>query len=777
MRGEANKKTMHNPESFSMEWGGRTLTIETGKLAGLANGAARVQYGETVVLSTITLSRHIRDGLDYFPLMVDYEEKLYAAGKIKGSRFVKREGRPTDLAILNARIVDRTLRPLFDHRMRNDLQIVSTVLSVDQENDPSFISLIAASAAVAISDIPAAGPAVGLTVARVDGAFILNPTPDQKLAADLYMFAGVRDGKIVMLEAEGKQATEDAVLGGIEFALENGKTVIDLINDVQAKVGKEKIKIEFPEPSAEVKSMQEAVSAKVRPFIEKNIDSLFGIKGKQERMDKEDAFQKQLADMFESDDEKSFARSIYEEMYEESFRTLMLEKDIRVDGRGLTELRGLYAEVDELPRTHGSAVFQRGETQVLSVVTLGGPGDAQIIDGLEPEYKKRYLHHYNFPAFSVGEVKPLRGPSRRDIGHGFLAEKALESMIPAKEDFPYTIRVVSEVLMSNGSSSQASACASSMALMAAGVPIIAPVAGIAMGLVMTEDQSKYKVLTDIQGIEDHSGDMDFKIAGTKNGVTAIQLDIKLDGISVDICRDTLAQAKQARLEILDVMLKAIPETRAEMSPYAPRIETIQIDPEKIGDVIGSGGKIINGIIEETNVQIDIEDDGNVFITAVDMDGMARAKKMIEDIVRDIEVGEIYEGHVLKIVTDRTKGSEIGAVIDLGGGRDGMIHISNVCHGRINKISDVLEMDDLVKVKVIEVDSERGRIGLSRKDLIEPGTPDPKCEAATQAGGGSDFQDRGPRGPRPPRPDFDRGPRPAGPSASRVSPPGRFAKHD
>lgn len=756
---------MHNVDTFSTEWGGRTLTIETGKLAGLANGAARVQYGDTVVLATVILSSDIRDDVDYFPLMVDYEEKLYAAGKIKGSRFIKREGRPTDDAIVNARITDRTLRPLFDQRIRNDIQVVVTVLSVDEKNDPAYVGLIAASAAVVISDIPAEGPAVGLTVAYLDNNYILNPTPEQREQAQFYMFGGVRDGKLVMMEGEGNEAPEGVVLGAIEFSLENGKSVVDLINDMQKKVGKEKMQPPLEELTPEQKKLYKAVESKARPFIEKNVEALFGIVSKQERYAKEEECKEQLKALFETEEEKGIAKKIFNELYEAAFRSLMLDKGIRVDGRSLDAIRDVYTEVDSLPRTHGSALFQRGETQVMSIVTLGAPGDAQIIDGLEPEYTKRYMHHYNFPPFSVGEARPLRGPSRRDIGHGFLAEKALEAMIPPKEEFPYTIRVVSEVLMSNGSSSQASACGSSLALMAAGVPIKNPVAGIAMGLVMNEDQSQYKVLTDIQGVEDHSGDMDFKIAGTKNGVTAIQLDIKLGGITMEICKDTLEQAKQARLSILENMLATIPEPRKELSPYAPRIEIIQIDPERIGELIGPGGKVINGIIDETGVEIDIEEDGNVFITSKEADMMEKAKQMIQDILKEIEVGEQYEGEVIQIIKDRMRGNEIGAIVNLGGGHDGMLHVSQICHGRVELVSSVLKIGDVVKVVVKEVDKEKGRISLSRKDLITPGDPDPICRGKTTTGGGGrgDFPTkrggdryRDTRGgdsskPRPPKP--------------------------
>lgn len=752
---------MHNVEQFQVEWGGRTLSIETGKLAGLANGSARVQYGDTVVLATVTMSGDVREGIDYFPLMVDYEENLFAAGKIKGSRFVKREGRPSDQAVLNARITDRSLRPLFDERIRNDVQVVLNVMSFDQVNDPDYVALIAASAALSISDIPWDGPVAGLTIGYVNGEYVLNPTQEQRDEAELNLMMAVKEDQIVMIEADGRETSEDITFGGFQFGVEQGKPVVELIRQMQEKIGKEKIQATVAELTEEEQKLHDEVEAKAKAYMDENIESLFGIRSKLERAAKEVEVKEALLKMFETDEEKAIAGKVYDEHYEDAFRSLMLEKEIRVDGRALDEIRELYAEVDLLPRTHGSALFQRGETQVLSTITLGSPGDAQIIDDLEPEYTKRYMHHYKFPPFSVGEVRPLRGPSRRDIGHGMLAEKALEPVIPPKEDFPYTIRVVSDVLMSNGSSSQASACGSTLSLMAAGVPIKRPVAGIAMGLVMTGDQKTYKILTDIQGVEDHSGDMDFKVAGTTEGITAIQLDIKLGGITLDICRDTLERAKKARLQILEVMAKAIAEPRAELSQYAPRIETMMIDPEKIGDVIGPGGKVINAIIEETDVQIDIEDDGQVFITSTSGEGMEKAMQMIKDIVREIEVGEEYEGKVLQIMKDRMSGKEIGAIVDLGGGKDGMIHISNVCNKRINLVSDVLKEGDMVKVKVVEVDKEKGRIGLSRKDMIPAGAPDPVCDAAPgmesmggfgrsprPSRGPSRGYGRGPQGPRP-----------------------------
>ncbi len=722
----------HDPRSFTLDWAGRPLTLETGKLAGLANGAVKVQYGETVVLATVTMSGSVREGIDFFPLMVDYEEKLYAAGKIKGSRFVKREGRPSDQAILNARITDRSLRPLFDYNMRNDVQVVLNVLAIDGVHDPAQVALIAASAAVSISDVPWDGPITGVTVAVVDGEYILNPTPEQRQSAELFLLLAVRRGQLVMIEAEGKQADDEVVMKAFEFGLEQGQPVIELISQMQQEIGKPKVEAVTKQHSAEEEAIRQQVEQTVKQYCDSTIASLFGIRSKAERQTKEETVKQGLMDLLDTEEAREMGKRLFEEQYEQAFRDKVLNEKIRVDGRSVDEVRPLYCETDILPRVHGSAVFQRGETQVLSVVTLGAPSAAQIIDELEPEYTKRFMHHYNFPPFSVGEVKPMRGPSRRDIGHGMLAEKAVSAVIPDEKEFPYTIRVVSEVLMSNGSSSQASACGSSLALMAAGVPIKKPVAGIAMGLVMNEDASQYTVLTDIQGIEDHSGDMDFKVAGTDSGVTAIQLDIKLGGITLDICRDTLKQARAARLHILESITATMPAARTELSPYAPRIETLQIDPDKIGELIGPGGKMINSIIEKTGAQIDIEDDGTVFITTADSAAMTHAKDLVSAVTRVIMVGDEFEGEVLQIVKDRNSGSEIGAIVDLGGGKDGMIHISNVCHGRIAQVSQVLNVGDRVKVVVKEVDHEKGRIGLSRKDLITPGTPDPACDIAVQS---------------------------------------------
>lgn len=701
-------------KKYELKWGEETLFIETGALAPLTNGSCRVQLGDTVVLATAVMSDQISD-LDYFPLMVDYKENLYAAGKISGSRFMKREGRPTDEAVLTGRIVDRSVRPLFDDRMRFDMQIVLNVLSLDEKNDPDVPSLIAASVALSISDIPWAGPIAGVGVAMMeDGELVLNPSFEQKEESLLNTLIASDGERLVMMEGDGRQAPEDKTFKAIQYGVEQVKPVVDLVKKIQKEIGKEKVKFVPPELADEQKQAQE----KAKTFFEERIKELFGFTSKKERGEKEHELKDQC--LAEIDEEHhGLALQQFEEVYAQAFKDLALNDGNRVDNRAFDQVRDLAVEVDLLPRTHGSGLFQRGETQVLSVLTLGSPGDEQLLDGMEISGTKRYMHHYNFLSFCVGEVRPLRGPSRRDIGHGALAEKALVPVIPVKEDFPYTIRIVSEVLASNGSSSQGSICGSTLSLMAAGVPIKNPVAGIAMGLVSSEDGKTWKLLTDIQGVEDHEGDMDFKIAGTKEGVTAIQLDIKLGGISLEVVEATFEEAKKARMKILDEMLKVIAEPRKEMSKYAPRIEKMQIDPEKIREVIGPGGKVINEIIDATEASIDIEDDGMIFITSADGEKMKQAIKMIQDIIKEVEVGEIYEGEIVKIVTDRNNPSkEIGAIVQLTANQDGMIHISAVENERIDKITDFIKTGDVVKVKVTGVDKEKGRIELSRKALLK-----------------------------------------------------------
>ncbi|MEK7539695.1 MAG: polyribonucleotide nucleotidyltransferase [Patescibacteria group bacterium] len=734
--------------TYQIEWGGKTLKIETGKLAGLANGSATVQYGETVVLATVVMGKEPKKGMSYFPLTVDYKETWYAAGKISGSRWVKREGRPTDEAVLTGRIVDRSIRPLFDDTMRVDIQVVTSVLSFDGEVDGDIPAVIGAACALMISDIPFAGPLAAVTVGLKDGEWILNPTLEERKQNDLNILVSGRNGRVVMIEADGKEAGEDHVIKGVEWAVEQMQPVLDLLQQIQKENGKEKRTIKAPELDAEAVAKQAEVKQKVDAVAQARLSELFGIKSKQERLAKETEVKAAVTATVAAEDVEA-ALEEFEKLYEAEFRSQILDKKVRVDGRATDEVRPLRVEIDLMPRTHGSALFERGETQVLSLVTLGAPGDEQWIDQMELEGKKRFMHHYNFPGFSVGEITTRMGTSRRDIGHGMLAEKALEPVVPEKDKFPYTIRVVSEVLCSNGSSSQASACASSMAMMAAGVPINGLVAGIAMGLVSADDGARYQVLTDIQGVEDHSGEMDFKVAGTRRGVTAIQLDIKSGGISLAVVRDAVRGAQTARATILDAMEMVIKEPRAEMSEHAPRIETLKIDQDKIRDLIGPGGKMINAIIDEFEVGIDIEDDGTVFVTSDKAENMAKAVEKIKGVTRVIQEGEIIEGPITQIMTDRNTGSEIGAIVSLGGAQDGMIHISAVTNGRIRKVSDILKVGDVVTVKVMEVDKERGRVGLSRKALLDPSVPDPLVKPGMLMnpeegfGGGGGF--RGSRG--------------------------------
>jgi polyribonucleotide nucleotidyltransferase len=756
-------------KTFTAEIGGRELTISTGQLAGQAGAAVTVRYGDTVVLATATMAKVQRDGIDFFPLVVDYEERLYAAGKIKSSRFMKREGRASDDAILTSRVVDRSIRPLFDQTMRNDVQVVITVLSWDQENDADILALVGASAALHMSNIPWAGPIGAVRVGRIGGEWVLNPTYAARDKSDLDIILAATKDEHVMIEAGANEVEEQVILDGLAFGHKHIRKVIDLIQEVQAAIGKEKIKADVTEKTAEEVAASEQLKAKVLAFAAGKLRAIWKTKSKAER---EAAITKLTADLDEllkadndvSKEQRVEGRHILEFELDDEARKMVLEEEIRVDGRKLDEIRPLSAIVGLIPRTHGSGLFQRGETQVLSLVTLGSPGDEQTLDGMEEASKKRYMHHYNFPAFSTGEVKPLRGPGRREIGHGALAEKALVPVIPTKEEFPYTIRVVSEVLSSNGSSSQASICGSTLSLMDAGVPIKAPVAGIAMGLMSDPATKTYKVLTDIQGIEDHAGDMDYKVAGTKKGITAIQLDIKLGGIPVSVSEEALSGAKKARLQILDVMAKAIAEPRAELSPYAPRIITIKIDPEKIREVIGKGGETINKIIDECGgadvIKIDLEDDGQVYITSTNADMANKAKTWIETLVKDLVVGEIYDGVVTDIIKDRMRGNEIGAIVEVLPGKDGMVHVSNISMQHVANVSDVLHIGDKVRVKVMEVDAVRGKVSLSMKaldpnytgEVERPRGPRPPHRGFGDRGGQGRFNDRRPmdRAPRPPQ---------------------------
>lgn len=743
------------PQRFSAEIGGRELIIETGALAGQANGSVTVRYGETVILATATLSKKLREGLDYFPLLVDYEERLYAAGKIKGSRFIKREGRAADEAILTSRLVDRSIRPLFNHDMRNDVQVVLTVLSWDQENDADILALVGASTALMISNIPWAGPIGAVRVGRVDGEWVLNPTYAAREKSEIDLVLAASPDQHVMIEASGNEVAEQVVLDALDFAHKHVRKVIELIMEVQAAAGHEKLTIDTTVLTPEEQTAKAKLKAKVLAFSESKLHGVWKITDKMAREEAITKFTEELDQVLKEDSEvtkeqRLDGKHLLEQYLDEEARRMVLEDGVRVDGRKLDEIRPLSSQVGMIPRTHGSGLFQRGETQVLSLVTLGSPGDEQSLDSMELSGKKRYMHHYNFPAFSVGEVAPLRGPGRRDIGHGALAEKALLPMIPPKEEFPYTIRVVSEVLSSNGSTSQASACGSSLALMDAGVPIKAPVAGIAMGLVTDAKTGKYKVMTDIQGIEDHAGDMDYKVAGTTNGITAIQMDIKLGGIPMSVSEEALAGAKKARLQILEVMKAAIAEPRAELSKYAPRIITVKIDPEKIREVIGKGGETINKIIDECGgadvMKIDIEQDGMVYITSTNAAMADKAKQWVENIVKDLVIGEIYDGTVTDIIKDRMRGNEIGAIVEVLPGKDGMVHVSNISMNHVANVSDVLKVGDKVKVKVMEVDKERGKVSLSMKalDPAYTGEPERPRRDYGHGHGPSGFHDRGPR---------------------------------
>ncbi len=695
---------MNEVKEFSTEIAGKKMTAKIGLLAEQAGGSVTLQYGDTVVLATATMSKERREGQDWFPLFVDYEERFYAGGKIKGSRFIKREGRPSDRAILAGRVVDRTIRPLFDERMRNEVQVITTILSIDNETNPAVLAVSAASIALAISNIPWAGPVSAVQVGKFGESLEINPSMEKIEEGELDLVVAGTTKKVNMIEAGAKEISNEKMAE----AIAEGFAVVKEINKFQETiikaVGKEKTEVELTTPSEEFTN-------EITAFLdEKRLAEAFYTKDKKEQDEKMGEIKKALNDKleeeFRDEDELRARRAeallIFENYLNKVLHDRILENEERPDGRKPREIREISSQVGILPRTHGSGLFQRGQTQALTTATLGAPGDEQIIDTMEIDEKKRYIHYYNFPPYSVGEVRMMRGPGRREIGHGALAEKALEPVLPKKEDFPYTMLLVSEIMSSNGSSSMASTCGSTLALMDAGVPIMAPVSGIAMGIV-TGQNGEYKILSDIQGPEDHWGDMDFKVAGTKKGITAMQLDVKIDGIDPELTIEVLEQAYEARMQIMEVMLGVISEPRKELSPYAPRIITMKIDPEKIGDVIGTGGKIINEIIDETGVNIDIEDDGNIFITADDPKGGARAKQWIEDLTKEIEVGEEYTGKVVKVM-------DFGAFVELAPGKDGLIHISNLSKDRVNKVEDVVKEGQEVKVKVIEV-QDSGKIGL------------------------------------------------------------------
>ncbi|NEU29326.1 polyribonucleotide nucleotidyltransferase [bacterium LRH843] len=686
---------------FKMEWAGRELSVETGQLAKQANGAVLVRYGDTAVLSTATASKEPKN-LPFFPLTVNYEERLYAVGKIPGG-FIKREGRPSERAVLTSRLIDRPIRPLFPEGFRNEIQVISIVMSVDQNCSSEMAAMIGSSLALSVSDIPFEGPIAGVTLGRLDGEFIINPTPDQLEQSDINLVvAGTKDA-INMVEASADEVPEDVMLEAIMFGHEEIKKLIAFQEEIVAAVAKEKADITLKQVCPELdKEVREKAEAELKEAVR--------VQEKHARQDAIDAVMKKTVESYEELEESQLGdvKEVLQTIVKEEVRRLITVDKIRPDGRGIDEIRPLSSQVNLLPRTHGSGLFTRGQTQVLSTCTLGALGDVQILDGLGIEESKRFMHHYNFPQFSVGETGPSRGPGRREIGHGALGERALEPVVPNENEFPYTIRLVSEVLESNGSSSQASICASTLAMMDAGVPIKAPVAGIAMGLVKNDEH--VTVLTDIQGMEDALGDMDFKVAGTEDGITALQMDIKISGIDRQILEEALGQAKRGRMIILESMLQAIGESRKELSAYAPKIMTMKINADKIRDVIGPSGKMINKIIEETGVKIDIEQDGTVYISSVEMAMNEKARSIIEDIVREVEVGQTYLGKVKRI-------EKFGAFVELFKGKDGLVHISQLAEERVNKVEDVLKIGDEILVRVTEIDNQ-GRVNLSRKVILK-----------------------------------------------------------
>ena len=688
---------------FETEIAGRKLKVETGRLAQLANASALVTYGDTVVLSTATASKTPREGIDYFPLSVDYEEKLYSVGKIPGS-FLRREGRPSEKAILASRVIDRPVRPLFPKDMRNDVSVVNTVMCVDPDCQPEQVAMVGSSIAITISDIPWNGPIGAVIVGYIDGEYVINPTAEQRKVSQMAVTVAATDKKVVMIEAGAKMVPDEVMIEGINRGFEECRKIVAFINEIKAAVGKEKFAFESKEVDPE---MFEAVKA----FAIESVRSAMDTDDKNVR----DANLQIVYDAVYTEFEEKYPDSkaqLDECMYKLQkyvVRRWLLDDGKRVDGRGIDQMRPLNAQVGILPRTHGSGLFTRGQTQVLTVCTLGTVSDAQLLDGIDDETERRYMHHYNFPSYSVGETKPSRGPGRREIGHGALAQRALEPVIPSEEEFPYTIRLVSEVLSSNGSTSQASICGSTLALMDAGVPIKEPVAGISCGLITEGD--RWMTMVDIQGVEDFFGDMDFKVAGTHDGITAIQMDLKIDGLTPEIIRSAIEKTHKARNYILDeVMLPVIPAPRAELSKYAPKMITMQIDVDKIREVIGSGGKVIQKIVADTGAKIDIEDDGRIFITAVDSMAAEAAKGIIEGIVNDPEIGGLYSGKVTRLM-------DFGAFVEIAPGKEGMVHISQYDRDRVEKMEDVATVGDEIMVKVVEIDSQ-GRINLSRKAVLD-----------------------------------------------------------
>ncbi|MCL6603040.1 MAG: polyribonucleotide nucleotidyltransferase [Paenibacillus sp.] len=690
-------------QRVEMQLGGRRLVLETGRLAKQANAAVMVRYGDTSVLCTVTASKEPKD-LDFFPLTVNYEERLYAVGKIPGG-FIKREGRPSEKAILSSRLTDRPIRPLFPEGFRNDVQVMNMVMSVDQDCTPEIAAMIGTSASLSISDVPFDGPIGGVAVGRVNGEFVINPDIAQQAVSDMYLVVAGTKEAIMMVEAEANELTEDIMLEAIMFGHDEIRKIVAMIEELVKLAGKEKMAVKLHTVNAEV-------NADVRAMSESRLVEAVKIAEKHARQEAIDVVNNETVAYFvekyiETPELLKDVKEVLHDIVKEEVRRLITHDKVRPDGRKLDEIRPIECDTNLLPRTHGSGLFTRGQTQVLSVCTLGALGDVQILDGIDLAETKRFMHHYNFPPFSVGEARPLRPPGRREIGHGALGERALSKVIPSETEFPYTIRLVSEAIESNGSTSQASICASILAMMDAGVPIKAPVAGVAMGLI--KDGEHVSILTDIQGMEDHLGDMDFKVAGTAEGVTAIQMDIKIAGIDRQILQDALQQAKEGRMFILGKMLESISEPRPNLSKYAPKIIIININPDKIRDVIGAGGKIINKIIEETGVKIDIEQDGRVFIGSSNEEMIQKARTIIEGIVREVQVGEIYVGTVRRI-------EKFGAFVELIPGKDGLVHISQLSTERVAKVEDVVAIGDTITVKVTEIDPQ-GRVNLSRKAVL------------------------------------------------------------
>ncbi len=705
------------PRKYTMDFAGRPLSFEFGRYAQQAAGSVLVRYGDTAVMVNVTYAETVREGTDFFPLSVDFEEKLYSVGRIPGG-FIKRETRPTEKAILTCRLIDRPLRPLFDKGMRNDVQVVATVLSVDVDNPPDIPAMIGSSIALCISEIPWAGPTGSVTVGRVNGKLVLNPTEKERAVSDLHLTVSGTKDAIMMVEAGANEVSEDVMLQGILFAHENIKEQVAFQEKIVAEIGK-------PKREFKLFTTGEDVKAAVKDYALSKVEWIFDTDVREVRQQREDEVKADVlahfAEQFEGR-QGEVGDALYS-LNKKVMRRKILDQGIRPDGRANDQVREIWNEVGILPRAHGSAVFTRGQTQALTVTTLGSLREVQMLDGISPEETKRYIHHYNMPPYATGEAGRMRAPGRREIGHGALAERALEPMIPSEAEFPYALRLVSEVLGSNGSSSMASVCGSTLSLMDAGVPIKAPVAGVAMGLIKDDESDKVSVLTDIQGLEDFLGDMDFKVAGTMNGITAIQMDIKIKGIDEAILRQALSQALVGRLHILKLMLDTLPAPRASLSKYAPKIVTFMINPDKIREVIGPGGKMINKIIADTGVKIDIEDDGRVAIATPDEEAAAKARKIIEGIAKDVEAGEVYQGKVVRIM------SNLGAFIELLPGKDGLLHISKLANERVEKVEDVLNVGDEVEVKVQEIDSQ-GRVNLIRNDIVyerKPFTPRPAGE--------------------------------------------------